>query len=311
MTATLERPAAPIVESRTEPSSGAARPVPPLAPRRALLRGVFVSFALLVLFFLLHLLLLGRLQHSAAQAQLFDDFRDAVAQGTAPVGPTDFDGVAFETGTPVARLQIPRIGLDQIVVEGTTAEVLVDGPGHRRDTPLPGQAGVSRVFGKRTSAGAAFGRLGELTAGDAITVTTAQGVFEFRVVGSRTQGDPISPLASVDAARLTLVTAGGPWYAPDGVFRVDADLVGDAVGGPSRLVTAAELAPAELPNGTDDTELWILAFSLQLLLVLSVGAVWAWHRWGRPHAWISFVPPLLFVASLSATQATRLLPNLL
>lgn len=307
MTATLDRPAAPTAD----PTPGAPRPVPPLAPRRALARGIFVSFALLALFLLLHLLLFGRLQQNAAQTQLFDDFRNAVAQGTAPVGPTDFEGVAYEPGTPVARLEIPRIGLDQIVVEGTTAEVLVDGPGHRRDSPLPGQAGVSRVFGKRTSAGAVFGRLGELSPGDEITVTTAQGTFEFRVLDSRTEGDPIQPLPSIDAARLTLATAGGPWYAPVGVFRVDAELVGDAVGGPSRLVTAEELTSAELPNGTDTSELWILAFLLQVLLALSVGAVWAWHRWGRPHAWISFVPPLLFVASLSATQATRLLPNLL
>ena len=37
-------------------------------------------------------------------------------------------------------MQIPAIGLhDVVIVEGTDSGDLRDGPGHRRDTPLPGQ----------------------------------------------------------------------------------------------------------------------------------------------------------------------------
>jgi sortase A len=61
----------------------------------------------------------------------------------APLGPT-------APGSPVAVLGIPGIGVrNMVVVEGTSPENLTLGPGHLRDTPLPGQAGVSEIFGRR------------------------------------------------------------------------------------------------------------------------------------------------------------------
>jgi len=39
--------------------------------------------------------------------------------------------------------------------------------------------------------------------------------------------------------------------------------------------------------------------------------VWAWYRWGRPQAWIVFLPPMLFVGLGAAGEIVRLLPNLL
>jgi len=44
---------------------------------------------------------------------------------------------------------------------------------------------------------------------------------------------------------------------------------------------------------------------------LSVGAVWAWHRWGHAQAWIVFLPPLLLVGLATSGEVARLLPNLL
>jgi len=52
----------------------------------------------------------------------------------------------------VALLSIPAIGISaMVVVEGTTPENLTLGPGHLRDTPLPGQAGISVIFGSSSS----------------------------------------------------------------------------------------------------------------------------------------------------------------
>ena len=52
-------------------------------------------------------------------------------------------------------LDIPAIGIaNMVVVEGTSPENLTLGPGHLRDTPLPGQAGISVVFGRRATFGA-------------------------------------------------------------------------------------------------------------------------------------------------------------
>src|SRR5918999_5169633 len=46
-----------------------------------------------------------------------------------------------ETGDPLTRLEIPKLGVDVIVVEGTTAAALRAGAGHYPKTPLPGEAG--------------------------------------------------------------------------------------------------------------------------------------------------------------------------
>jgi len=63
--------------------------------------------------------------------------------------------------------------------------------------------------------------------------------------------------------------------------------------------------------GADARTLWALALWLQLLTVLLVAAVWAWHRWGRAESWVVFLPPVLLVGLAVAGEAARLMPNLL
>lgn len=98
---------------------------------------------------------------------------------------------------------------------------------------------------------------------------------------------------------------------PTGVLRVDADLVGDAQPGPARLVTSAGLPGAEALLGSDMSRLWALALWLQALVVVAVGAVWAWHRWGRAQAWAVFAPPVVLVSVYVANETAHLLPSLL
>jgi hypothetical protein len=107
-----------------------------------------------------------------------------------------------------------------------------------------------------------------------------------------------------------LATADGRAFVPDGVLRVDADLVGPAVGGPPRVLSSDSLPDAEQFMGTDNRTLWALALWLQALIALAIGAVWSWHRWGRIQTWVVFLPPLLLVGLGAMGEAVRLLPNL-
>jgi sortase A len=75
-------------------------------------------------------------------------------------------------GTVVAEIQIPAIGVDQYVVEGTTESDLSKGPGHYIGTAMPGQAGNVAIAGHRTTNGAPFNGLGRLVRGDRIILTT-------------------------------------------------------------------------------------------------------------------------------------------
>ncbi len=284
---------------------------PPLSMRLQLVRAVLLLVLVLSLTLVVQLMFVSHLQHSASQRRSFDSFRSKLAQGTAPVGPVDEAGVALPIGSGVAYLEIPSLDLDEVVLEGTSSSVLFSGVGHRRDTPLPGQVGTSVVLGRRGSYGGPFWDLGDLRKGDPIKVTTGQGEFTFNVIATRRDGDPQPPPLARNGARLTLVTAAGTPFMPNGVFYVDADIVGEPTGGVARAIAPAALPMDERAMGTDSSTLWALALWLQALIVLSVGAVWSWHRWSRPATWIVFLPPLALVGLAASGELARLLPNLL
>lgn len=295
---------------RTAPV-GTADIVPPIGPRLQLVRATLVLTFVLSFTLLIQLVVVSSLQQAAAQARVFDSFRAELAKGTAPVGPTDSAGDQLAIGRPVAYLEIPTIGLKQVVGEGTTSGALFDGPGHRRDTPLPGQVGSSILYGRRAAFGGPFARIGELVEGDIITVTTGQGVFTFKVRGVRPEGAPVPEPPAADEGRLLLVTAAGRSFLPGGVLRVDAALDGTAVVGSARQMNASGLPREEKVMEGDARTLWAFALWLQALIVLSLGVAWAWHRWGRAQTWIVFLPPLILVGLSASGEAARLLPNLL
>lgn len=293
------------------PRRPAGEAVPPLTPTRAFVRTVLVTALALGVALVVQLVIVSGVQERAAQAQAFDALRLELATGTAPIGPTDESGALLAMGTPIAYLEIPKLDLHQVVAEGTTGSVLFDGPGHRRDTPLPGQVGTSVVMGRRAAFGGPFADLDTLRTGDKIVVTTGQGVFDFEVVGVRRDGDPVPARPAADASRLTLVTAAGSAFLPNGGLRVDAQLTGDAVGGARRPFSASSLPREEGLMAGDSSTLWALVLWLQALVLLAIGAVWAWQRWGRAYTWIVFLPTLLLVGLAASGEAFRLLPNLM
>ena len=126
----------------------------------------------------LQVLFLGGLSQERDQSALYQRFRGELAAATAPTGGT------IAPGAPVALLVVPSLGLEQVVVEGTASGDLLAGPGHRRDTVLPGQTGVSLLYGRTRSYGAPFAKITSLQAGDQIVTQTAQGRSTFRVEGS-------------------------------------------------------------------------------------------------------------------------------
>ncbi len=294
-------------------------PLPPLSHRAQLVRGVLVLVALVTFSLLVQLLFLSGVQQRAAQQKAFDSFRAQLAQGVAPTGSvtsapagSEAEGnEALRPGTPVAYLEIPDIGLRQVVLEGSSSGVLFDGPGHRRDSPFPGQQGTTVILGRRATFGGPFSEIKDLDEGAKIRVTTGQGQFEYEVVGVRKEGEPSLPALEPGEGRMLLVTADGRPYFPEGVLRVDARLTSDAVGGTAPLFTPKGLPRSEAIMAADTATLWALAMWLQVLVVAVVGFVWAWHRWGRARAWIVGLPLLLLVGLFVADQTARLLPNLL
>lgn len=268
---------------------------------------VVVGTALSVagLWFATFLLFVSAPLHDSTQQAAFDLLRSRLAQGVAPVA-------VAPLGAPVALLDAPEAGLAHVVVlSGTTARVLQGGPGVRRDTVLPGQQGVSVVYGKATSFGAPFAQIGRLGRGDRITVTGGQGTTSYVVTGQRQAGDPVPAPVVPGAGRLTLVAAlGHGWrsgWAPDQVLYVDA-VAAKAQPAGQRL---ASVPRAERAFGTSSAPLVPLVLLLEGLLGVAVLAAFAARRWSPWQAWLAAVPVLAALVVACSRQAAALLPNLL
>jgi len=254
------------------------------------------------------MLYLGGVSQDRAQDALYGELRGELAAGTAPIGPVT------EVGRPVAMISIPHIGLDQVVVEGTASGDLLDGPGHVRNTVLPGQRGTSAVFGRASTYGAPFARIGELDPGDQVNVTTAQGSTRFRVLGVRRAGDPLPQPREESAARLVLVSGEAsstrlPSLSPGRVVYVDAesDEAFDTPAGLPRVVPDPEQA-----MGTESGAVMpLLTLCLGLLLALTLGVIAARQRFGAALVWVVTTPVVLAVAWLTTDVVMRLLPNLM
>ncbi len=262
----------------------------------------------LLLGFVAEVAVLGAVRHGRDQEVAFTRLRLELASGTTPLGALDTNGVPVVAGAPVALLEVPSAGVKEVVLEGTSSGVLRSGPGHRRDTVLPGQVGTSVVMGRRGAYGGPFRNLGHLRPGQDLAVTTGQGRLRFRVLDVRVAGDPEPPPLAAGAARLTLVTASGPAFVPGGVLLVDADLVGAGLAAPAGLPVVGS---AEQELGTDSAALVPLVLWLQALVLAACGVTWARHGWGRWQAWLVGAPVLTWIAVSAADQAACLLPNLL
>ncbi|GIF96734.1 sortase [Catellatospora citrea] len=271
---------------------------------------VLTIFSLACLLAVVALMLVGAGRHTRAQTLAEAELRLVLAEGRAPVGQLDADGRPLAPGTPVALLEIPAIGLREVVLEGTSAAVLADGPGHRRDTVLPGQAGMSVLMGRRAGYGGPFAGLPRLRHDDVITVTTGQDASTFTVLGVRHAGDPVPEALAPGRGGLTLLTADGAPFLPADVLYVDAVLTSDVRPTPARAFGAASLTAAEHALAGDD-QVVPLVLWLQLVVACACGVVWVRHRLGPWHAWIIGTPTLGAAGLAAADTALRLLPNLL
>lgn len=284
----------------------ATRPDPVLVAASYAL--TILSAALLVM--LVNVTLVSQLQHFTAQHRLYDELRLNLAQGSTPIGQTDGNGRLVEPGTPMALLKIPALGIREVVVEGAASQQTKLGVGHRPDTALPGQPGVSVLMGRAAAYGGVFGSIDRLKPGETFAVQTGQGQATYKVLGVRGK-DTKLPALSGDAGQLTLITASGPPFLPQKTVFVDAQLVSKPFPRPAAAVSLGVFDPSEKPLASDTGRMFSLSWLMELLVLLAAGSVWAWKRWGHPGTWVVFAPMLAVTALACADRISDLLPNLM
>jgi sortase A len=108
------------------------------------------------------------------------------------------------TGELIGRLEIPRLGVSSIVLEGDDNRTLRHAVGHLPGTALPGGTGNVALAGHRD---AAFAALREIENGDRIRLATAFGDYDYQVTSTAVVGpSALEVLAPSTTPRLTLIT---------------------------------------------------------------------------------------------------------
>jgi sortase A len=168
-----------------------------------------------------------------------------------------------EGGDALARIEIPAIGVDNIVVAGVQTSDLKKGPGHFPETPLPGQLGNAAIAGHRTTYGQPFHNVDKLEWGDEIIVTTLTGRYVYLVNGR----EIVSPsdyevVTTVDptVANLTLTSCHPKWTASERIIITSildhgrSDRVGEPVLNYGRSVTNEDVSDDanEADEATDE-----------------------------------------------------------
>jgi sortase A len=131
---------------------------------------------------------------------------------------------------PVARLSVPRLGIDLIVLSGASGRTMAFCPGHVDGTRFPGEAGNSAITGHRDTH---FRFLAELAAGDDIRIQSTDGSVRLYRVISRdvVHESEMYVLDDNEDSVLTLITC-FPFHAI-------------APGGPMRFIVLASAAETE------------------------------------------------------------------
>ena len=107
-------------------------------------------------------------------------------------------------GEVIGEIQVPRLGLDAMVMQGDSASNLQRAVGHISSSALPGEGGNVALAGHRDTF---FRPLREIRTGDEIRFRVAGGTFEYRVESIEIVGPRDTKVLEPSSGRdLTLIT---------------------------------------------------------------------------------------------------------
>ena len=146
----------------------------------------------------------------------------------SPEAAEDFVAGRVGSGDSLTRLRMPSIGVEVVVVEGTSQAALRAGAGHYPESALPCGSGNVAIAGHRTTFGKPFNRLDEVTPGAEITLETPLGTCRYKVSEAAfvVTPDDVEVVAPTNTPRLTLTTCHPKGSARERLV-LHADLVGD------------------------------------------------------------------------------------
>lgn len=122
----------------------------------------------------------------------------------------------YAHGSVIGMIDIPNVGINAVVVQGDSNDVLRHAVGHIPGTSFPGQSGNIALAGHRDTI---FRPLRNIRRGDLIALRTDTGVFRYQVTSTKVvPPNDVGVLESRGRNEVTLVTCYPFYYvghAPD------------------------------------------------------------------------------------------------
>jgi sortase A len=118
-----------------------------------------------------------------------------------------------KTGQGIGRIDIPSIGADYVIVQGTDSVSLQSGPGHYPETAFPGQGKTIGIAGHRTTYLAPFHDIDKIEPDDDVIIEMPYATFTYEVKSTEiVEPTDVGIVDDVGYERLVL-TACHPLYS--------------------------------------------------------------------------------------------------
>lgn len=281
----------------------------------ATLKRSWMTFAgALVVVFVVVEFLASPILHMHSQVLATREFSQRLTTAAGAIGHPDLSPLPNQPlamGTPVALVQIPSLGVEQVVVEGVNGQQLQGALGHVAGTAGVSESGVSVIAGRRTTWGAPFASLPSVIAsaanetGTAINVTTLAGRMTYHVTKVAASAEDIAA-ASAESQVATLVLATS---APAGVAARDFYVIAKAdkapfVSTPQNRSTGMGLREGDMTR-LPGAAMWLIA----AVIALAVARTWT-RRQMFPAAvvWALTAPAIAVAAVMFARYLDSALP---
>jgi sortase A len=317
----------------TSPTSEVVPPEHRLGPARRAIRELgltLISAGFVILLFVAYQLVGTGVAEAHSQASLKKQFNAALAHSKSTTPGSDSPTVggsaagaplnpSVPSGGAIDHLVIPKIGVNKFVVEGVAESDLVKGPGHYPQTVMPGQAGNAAIAGHRTTYGAPFYDLNELSLGDPIYITDLAGRTWVYEVSQRPEVVSPSDVAVLDPtpyAELTLTTC-NPRFEATSRLVIVARLSQQSKQKPLAVTHSAPAAPVSTALvsslGRGDSKAWPAALGYGAITLLMWISVRIWinrtRRWARLAAYVVGIGICLIPLWFCFENAILLLPQ--
>jgi sortase A len=269
--------------------------------------GKYVSLSVFVAMVVVPFLI-GPTTSKRDQTVLLSELAIRFTQAASAAGTDDLSPLptqAFAEGSPVAILEIPALGIESVVIEGSSSHDTARAIGHLFGSSGLGQEGNSVLVGRSAAFGADFKDLKSLTAGDKISVSTIQGKTEY-VVDATLVAPSGGPLGAATDNRLTLVT-GDPKLASTSMYSVTATMSG-------KPYIAYPQNPGWLathPLGDESYQVAQLILLLALIAILGIGFRVSIQYFSKITIYSIFFPIFLAQSILVARVIFDFLPPVL